>query len=301
MTEDNNKNGKKDFSKEKNSEDIPEGIKKALDRLILHIKIFGPQMTVTQRAKTIKQPRGGYVKRLDFEETSLGPGEEELHEYENVHASLIGMGVDYLTRYILTGDLEDSFKISLLGARTINKIRTANKLMRGISGTDDQSIINAIKLSGFDVLYRSGRFGYIPVNQIKPDIDTVENVRIMVQRTLNFFKLYGPLVLSGFSFEGGYTKIIASGDADYLTEDTLWDLKVLKNYISKNHIMQLLIYWRMGLRSDYETFKNVKFLGIYNPRKNKVFIYDLCKLPYETIRIIDEEIIGYTTPSLIYF
>lgn len=292
---------KKRFFKRKKSEDIPEGLKKALDRLILHIKIFGPQMTGTQRAKTIKQTRDVYVKRLDFEEISLGPGEEGLHEYENVHASLIGMAVDYLTRYILTSDLEDSFKISLLGARTINKIRTANKLMRGISGKDDQSIINAIKLSGFDVLYRSGRFGYIPVNQIKPDIDTVENVRIMVQRTLNFFKLYGPLVLSGFSFEGGYTKIIASGYADYLSEDTLWDLKVLKNHISKNHIMQLLIYCRMGLRSDYETFKNVKFLGIYNTRKNKVFIYDLCKLPYEIIRIIDEEIIGYTKSFFIFY
>lgn len=62
-----------------------------------------------------------------------------------------------------------------------------NKLMKGISGTDDQSIINAIRLSGFDVLYRSGLFGYILVNKIKPDIDTVENVRIMVQRILNFF------------------------------------------------------------------------------------------------------------------
>ena len=57
---------------------------------------------------------------------------------------------------MLTGNLEDSFKISLLGARNINKIRTANKLMKGISGIDDQSIINAIKLSGFDVLYRAG-------------------------------------------------------------------------------------------------------------------------------------------------
>lgn len=57
---------------------------------------------------------------------------------------------------MLTGNLEDSFKISLLGARNINKIRTANKVMKGISGIDDQSIINAIKLSEFDVLYRAG-------------------------------------------------------------------------------------------------------------------------------------------------
>lgn len=291
----------KDNKENNKKEELPESLRKSLDRLALIIKIFGPRMTVTQRAKTIKQPWGGYIKRVDFEEKSLGAGEEELNEYENVHASLIGLAVDYLTRYMLTGNLEDSFKISLLGAKNINKIRTANKLMKGISGIDDQSIINAIKLSGFDVLYRVGPFGYVPVNQIKPDSDTIKNVRIMIKRTISFFDKYGPLVMDGFSFEGGYTKIIANGDADYLTADTLWDLKVSKKYINKNHTMQLLIYWRMGLRSDYESFKNVKNLGIYNPRQNKVFIYDLAKLPNETIQIVDEEIIGYTKPSLIYY
>lgn len=107
---------------------------------------------------------------------------------------------------MLTGNLEDSFKISLLGARNINKIRTANKLMKGISGIDDQSIINAIKLSGFDVLYRAGPFGYVPVNQIKPDSDTIKNVRIMIKRTISFFDKYGPLVMDGFFLKGDIQK-----------------------------------------------------------------------------------------------
>lgn len=98
MTEDKSK-------KENNFEDLPEGAKQALDRLILLIKIFGPRMSVTQRAKTVKQPWGGYIKRVDFDEKTLGSGEEDLHEKENVHASLIGLSVDYLTRFMLTGDL----------------------------------------------------------------------------------------------------------------------------------------------------------------------------------------------------
>lgn len=287
------------IKKENTYDELPPKLKKAIDELIMVIKIYGPQMSVTERAKDIEQPRGGYVKRVDFEEKPLGPGEEVLHEDENVHASLIGMAVDYLTRFILTDDVEDAFKISIL--KKINEIRTANRLIKGINGLDDQSIINAIKLSGFDVIYRGNIFGYVPVNTIKPNVNTVDNVRVMVQRTVNFFEQYGPIVSDGFSFEGGYTKIIADGDADYLSADTLWDLKVLKNHFNKNHIMQLLIYWRMGLRSDYEKFKKIKYIGIYNPRKNKVFIYDLCKLPYETIQIIDEVVIGYTKPSLIYF
>lgn len=187
MSDDNIKKNKIDSSKENTYEELSPKLKKAIDELILVIKIYGPQMSVTERAKDVEQPRGGYVKRVDFEEIPLGPGEETLHEDENVHASLIGMAVDYLTRFILTGDLEDSFKISILGAKKINKIRTANRLLKGISGLDDQSIINAIKLSGFDVIYRGNIFGYVPVNQIKPTSITAENVRTMVQRTVKYF------------------------------------------------------------------------------------------------------------------
>lgn len=281
---------------DKNKE-IPEEF---MELLATYIRLAGPHMTVTQRAKAVKQPRGGYIKRVEFDEVSLGAGDEVLNEYENVHASLMGMAIDYLTRFILTGDREDAFKISLLGSEKIKKKRTANKLLRGVTGLDDKSIANAIKLSGFDVLYRAGRMGYVPVEEIKPDQATIENVRIMVERTLNFIEKYGPITKEGFTFEGAYTKVISTGDADYLTEDTLWDLKVLKNYFTKNHTMQLFIYRRMGLRSDYETFKKIKKLGIYNPRKNKAFTYDLSKLSQETIRIVDEEVIGYGKPALIY-
>ena len=43
----------------------------------------------------------------------------------------------------------------------------------------------------------------------------------MVKRTLNFFEKYGPITKDGFTFEGAYTKIIASGDGDYLTKDKI--------------------------------------------------------------------------------
>lgn len=301
MNEDQNiKEKQGNSTKQKGNENLSESLEEIMKKLAIIMRIRGPRMTVTQRAKFVKQPRGGHIKRIDFDEISLGAGEEELNEYENVHASLMGMSVDYLTRLILTGDKDEAFKISILGSKTINKIRTANKLLKGISGLDDESIANAIKLTGFDVLYRAGKMGYVPVKQIKPDKNTIENTRIMAQRTINFFEKYGPVIKEGFTFEGAYTKVIATGDADYLTADTLRDLKVLKNHFTKNHTLQLFIYWRMGLRSDYQTFKNIKKLGIYNPRKNKVFTYDLAKLSNETIRIVDEEVIGYTKPVVIY-
>ena len=168
-------------------------------------------------------------------------------------------------------------------------------MLNNVTGLDDTSIFNAIKLTGFDVVLRAGVQNYVPVESINPNKQSIAATRILVERTLKFFDIYGPIVSDGFTFEGGYTDVISTGDGDYLTNDTLWDLKVLKNKFNKNHTLQILIYWRMGLRSDYETFKNIKYLGIFNPRKNTAYRFDVEKLSedIDIIEEIDEKIIGY--------
>ena len=50
--------------------------------------------SVTGRISEIKQPRGGYIKPSQFEVHNLDDG-LTLSENENVHASVIGMAVDY--------------------------------------------------------------------------------------------------------------------------------------------------------------------------------------------------------------
>lgn len=250
-------------------------------------------VSVTQRVKEVKQPYGGYIKRKDFEETKLGKGEEELLEDINVDPSLIGMALDYMTRFMLSKDIIESFKVSILGAIHIKEEELAKELLRSIKGLDDESIRAAIKLAGFDVVVRAGRFAYVPVASIEPNQAAIENTRLMIERTIKFFQECGPIVDEGFTFQGAYTDTIGAGDADYMTEDTLWDLKALKNNIGKNHTLQLLVYWRMGLRSDPAKFEKVKKLGIYNPRKNTSYVYELAKLDPAVAEEVDREVIGY--------
>ena len=59
-------------------------------------------MSVTQRVKTIRQPRGGYIPLRMMEKTEYYDG-KVLGE-ENVSPSVVGLAVDYLTRIELTGD-----------------------------------------------------------------------------------------------------------------------------------------------------------------------------------------------------
>ena len=248
--------------------------------------------SVTQRIKAIKQPRGGYIKPKEFSSIALDDG-IELHPNENISAILVGSAVDYLTRFMMGTPAYDAFKISLLGATRIQEADYAKKLLSKVKDLDDTSILSACKLVGYDVCFRAGIALYKPVQEICPDAETVANVRTMVNRCLNFWKEYGPIVVDGFTFEGGYTKIVSSGDGDFLTADTLWDLKVSKEALKNQHTLQLLMYYIMGCHSVHKEFQNIKRLGVFNPRLNTVYLLEIANISDEIIQEVSSEVIGY--------
>lgn len=188
---------------------------------------------------------------------------------------------------------EEAFKVSGLGAHAVRQLGLFEQLLSNVSGLDDDSIVAAVKLSGFDSAYRAGVMAYRPVEDIEPDGDTIENIRVMVERSLRFFEQYGPKVLDGLTFEGGYTGYVATGDGDFLTNDTLWDFKVSKQKLQNKYTLQLLMYWRMGLHSIHPEYRNVKYLGVYNPRMNVVYRLDVSKISADVISTVETEVIGY--------
>ncbi|UOR14175.1 hypothetical protein [Halobacillus amylolyticus] len=249
-------------------------------------------VSVTQRVSKVKQPRGGYIKPKEFVVTDLLDN-DILNESENIHGGLVGLAVDYLTRFLSGAPIEKTFKISLMGASNVNELELANDLLLDIKSTDDTSIESACKMVGFDVAYRVGVPGYKPVELINPDEETITNIRIMVNRGLNFFKLYGPVIKDGFTLEGGYTSSIATGDGDFLTDNTLWDFKVSKSAPTNKHTLQLLIYYLMGVRSIHSEFKQIENLGIFNPRLNKVYLLSVSTISNEIINEVNTTVIGY--------
>lgn len=77
----------------------------------------------------------------------------------------------------------------------------AQSILSQVKGLDDKSIICACKLSGYDVCYRAGRMRYQPVSEINPNKETIDNISIMVKRSMDFWKKYGPIVKNGFSYK----------------------------------------------------------------------------------------------------
>lgn len=262
--------------------------------------------SVTQRingvpsagVKGVKQPRGGYVPPKMLTATPLGAGEDEIQETD-FSPSLTGLAVDYLTRYMLGDSVESVFKISLMGARKLQEtmgipaLEQALDYCSEITGLDDTSITKACQLSGYDVCFRAGLAGYRPVEDIQPDQAAIDNIRLMVERSLHFFEEYGPVVLDGPTFFGGYTEIVSSGDGDFTTEDTIWDFKVSKKSPTNKHTLQILMYYLMGKHSTHEEFDSVENIGFFNPRLNTVYKMPVSDIAPEVIQEIETEIIGY--------
>lgn len=260
-------------------------------------KIFIPSpkggVSVTRRIDMIRQPRGGYLHPSKLEVIKL-KSDVVLSEYENISPSLVGTAIDYLSRYMNGASKEDAFNISLLGAARVAETYKAkiilNKLNREL---DDSCIKAACQLVGYDVAFRVTPAAYKPVDFINPDKATIDNIKEMVNRSIKFFKEYGPIIKDGFTFEGGYTDTISSGDGDFMTNDTIWDFKVSKNPPSNKHTLQLLVYYLMGLHSTHQDFKNIEYIGIYNPRMNSVYRYKLNNISDDVISDIEKYVIGY--------
>lgn len=276
--------------------------------------------SVTGRISAIKQPRGGYIKPSEFDAIIIDDG-IVLNAEENVHGSVIGMAVDYLTRFIKGADIKDAFKISLQGAMIAEKLGVkkamsiAEKLLKEIKGLDDNSVVNTCKLVTFDVWYRNplGAMMAKEYSEVNPDKATIENIKTLVNRSLTFFEKYGSIIKDGFTFEpakpddkayekmiktgkgsyGSYTYTVESGDGDFLTADTLWDFKVSKSKPTNKHTLQLLMYWIMGQHSGQDVFKGITKFGIFNPRLNTVYLLDMFKVSADTIKTVEKEVICY--------
>ncbi|QMT98785.1 hypothetical protein H3143_01470 [Mycoplasma tullyi] len=257
-------------------------------------KLISGSVTTVIRYTT--QPKGGYLPFKMFKEHSLVPDEFLSHKLENIHPTLMGLVVDYLTRYMLSSDPNGSFKISLMGAILINQLDDFWYLLDQINESlDDDVIIAAIRLTTFDHYYRQGITEYEDPFILDPNDISINHVREMVNRSLNFINSQKELVSYGTTFEKGLTDKIISGDCDFITEDTLWDFKVSVNpvYYSKQ-TLQIFVYWRLGLHSIHkDMFEKIKYLGFYNPRYNKYHTVAVGDIEQGIIELVEKEVIGY--------
>ncbi len=260
--------------------------------------------TVSRISKSANQ-KGGYLKPSQFETTIIDDGIQLMDmKFETIHYFNMGMVVEYLTRLEMGVSPNDVFTIAKEGILNAFKhgFEDAINYMDLISnikkGLDDQSIINACKMTTFDVWYRNIDAALIAKGSpdyINPDSSTIQNIRAMVMRSMQLWKEYGPVIETGFTFKkDAFTQTVGIGDGDFLTKDTIWDFKVTKkDKLDKNQTLQLLMYWIIGQHDGSPKYKNIKKLGIFNPRLNIVYTLNVSQIPAEIIEAVEKDVICY--------
>lgn len=249
--------------------------------------------SVTQRIKFATQPQGGFIPVTKFcKHIYTDNIKINMQKYSGIYSPLIGLTVDYLSRYFFCGNTkEEAFDISLKGAKLSCELNIALELLELINKDDlNSTILAAIKLVCYDEAYRTGNFSGIITDV--PD-SLIDDIRILLDRCAIFFENYGPVVNTQCTFEGGYSALISSGDGDFLTNDTLWDMKCSKYNMTTQNSLQLAMYYLMGYNSIHNEFKNIKYLGIFNPILNTVWTVDINSISNKVFYDICHEILGY--------
>ncbi|WP_353113240.1 hypothetical protein [Microbacterium sp.] len=288
---------------------------------------------VTQYNSEVKQPRGGFVNPNLLKVTQLDDGLGALDQkQENLHASVVGMAVDYLARLDLVriaegeeaiGYVRDIFQASLMGAERITdlgvyppaKVLAAEaayelRVVEEPDGTarfviDEEAVRIVCKLSTYDMGLRGNTFMYNPESSERaPDEVTVSHILTMVERARRLFDERGPVVDDTFLFmseeqyaageRGGYTDLVDGGDGDFLTADTVWDFKVSVSKPTKDHTLQLLMYFLMGKASGLPKFATQTHIAVFNPRLNTIYRLAVDEIPADVIDVVRRDVIGYT-------
>lgn len=254
-------------------------------------------LSVTQFIKQHKQPRGGYLPRQYFSEIKL-PEKDRLNDMslESVTAMSMGLVVDYVSRLLMGETVREAFQISIRGAMMLRDMDRLSELLTIINHMDVRDItleqVNALfEIVRYDTVYRAGISAYMRINAEDVIVTNVDrhNLQLMVNRTRRFLDHYGPVTGVGCTFEGGYTEVVSTGDMDFLTEGVLWDMKVSKNPPTAAMTMQLLCYYLLGQASGKSEFKDIKQLGIFNPRLNSIYLLPISHIPEETIETVKLE------------
>lgn len=268
--------------------------------------------SVTQRIKDVGNP-GHFIKMSNFEKQVLNDDVILSDNEGGVDAANIGSVVEYLTRFFLLPRNENvgtrllkAFNVSLIGAvraQAYYGVKDATEIFMQLCkemlvalGDWEKWVTNACKLVTFDVWYRNpfGAMMSRTYEEANPTGAVIENIRLMVKRSVKFFHERGPVISTGFDFApSGYTETVHSGDGDFLTADTLWDMKVRRSNLKSEVAMQVLMYWIMGQHSGQEIFKGITKLGLYNPRQNVAYTLEVAKIPAEIIREVEEKVICY--------
>lgn len=251
--------------------------------------------TVTNRLNQIIQPKEGYVPINNFDFLNYYD-ELEIFEYKDndkdTFQMILGLVVEYTSRYFYTRDIYDSFSNCINGFKIYiihrdeysiknltntelkylnldfkNKLSSIKNLDFSKCNKDNYEIIrNIFTIIQLDVIYKTKKepnnIWVKNNNEIKfifknyhviPNY-ICDNTITLIKRTINFYKTFTNLYFGGVLNING---LITHGEYDFISSDTIWELQVSRYEFKENKYiskatLQILVYYLI-LKNSIDT------------------------------------------------
>jgi hypothetical protein len=236
--------------------------------------------------------------REKFSETfiypGLGPAPELICEPKTKHYSLVGTAFDYLLRFVLETQNNNAktqkwtAEIAVEAVQGTEDFEHCNAVLGEASDSyrkyistkklDDRIIKASLLLAQLDPIFRAGI--------VDPDIGKldkldIEDLRNLISSTkLGVFKPRKVCILNPTFGEG--SKLVGGADADMVVDDTIIEIKTVKDFkLDRRYYNQLIGYYllsRIGGIDGYDKKLKINNLGIYFSRYATFVTFKISKI-----------------------
>lgn len=224
---------------------------------------------VRGRAQRTPQPPGGLLPLGSFESYEFG-GSLLARSTESGPAGTIASAVELFARWDLADDKRTHAEPTAAALEAIRAVRrgehteTGPAIIASIFRSDDNDLLDEL---GWE------------------DDETLSHIGEMRARVSRCFERFGEPV-SPTMWQVHSEKFQLRGHIDFVSSNTIWDLKVSSTKPSNVDLLQLLLYWTVA-KDNPDTGLEVTHLGICNPRRDAAWRIAVRDVPEDVIRALD--------------
>lgn len=226
---------------------------------------------VRGRAQQTSQPPGGLLPLTRFHRHDFG-GALLTRRTESGPAGTIASAVELIARWDLSCDPRSLAEPSVAALEAIRGVR------RGEHSETGPATIASIVRSGDDDMFDE-------LDWEDGDDETLMHIAEMRARVSRCFERFGNPTHSG-TWPVRSERFHLVGHIDFVSADTIWDLKVSSTGPSKVDLLQLLLYW-MAASDDPDNSLEIDYVGIYNPRMDAAWRIAVEEIPPDVLSTLE--------------
>lgn len=117
------------------------------------------------------------------------------------------------------------------------------------------------------------------------DDETLDHIAQMAGRVGSVFEQFGSPTAAG-TVEVASDRYRLGGHLDFLSEATLWDLKVSERRPTSADVLQLMLYWLVA-RDDPRIGTIPTHVGLMNPRLGAVWRAEVASIPVDALAAVE--------------